>query len=217
MANVAVEPVSVARRRFLWSRLGSLLAVAPLGVWTVAHVWSNLAALRGEQAWTDSVTTYAHPVSYAVTLTLVFAPLLMHTVWGIGRLFVTRPNNVRYGYYTNLKFLLQRLSAIGVLLFLGAHVWLALLHPRLVEGHAERFGEFAHEMRHYGPTLLVYLLGTLGVSYHLANGLQTTALAFGVVVTPRAQRRLEVLIMTFFVLLLAMCWTAIYALWQAGA
>jgi succinate dehydrogenase/fumarate reductase cytochrome b subunit len=76
-----------------------------------------------------------------------------------------------YAYYDNLNYLLQRLAAIGVLRFLGAHLWLAMIHPRLVLGHPEPFSDIAYEMRFHTPTLVVYLLGTLAVCYHLANGI----------------------------------------------
>lgn len=204
------------RAQFIRSRLASLLAVAPLGVWTVAHVWGNLSAFRGDEAWTQTVTTYAHPISYVVTLVVVFAPLLLHTFWGIGRIFMTRPNFVHYPYYANLKYILQRLAAIGVLAFLCAHVWLATIKPRVLEGHPEAFSELAHEMHHHGPTLVVYVLGTLGVAYHLANGLQTVAFSLGLVKSKQAQSRLEPWALVFFLGLLAMCWSVVYAFWRAG-
>lgn len=201
---------------FLRSRLGSLLAIAPLGVWTMLHVWDNLASLRGAAAWESAVTSHGNPVGFAVTSFVVLAPLLIHTAWGLGRIKSSRPNNVRYGYYANLKYALQRLSAIGVLLFLGAHIWLAFLHPRAVEGHAETFADISHEMAHHGPTLIVYLLGTLGVSYHLANGIHSAAMGWGLVSSKAALRKLEAAALATFVGLLAMSWGAIYGLWLAG-
>ena len=222
MANAAntsteAEATSSSRAEFIRSRLSSILAVLPLGVWAVAHVWGNLSAFRGEAAWTQTVTTYAHPISFAVTMVIVLLPLLIHTVWGIGRLFMTKPNLVRYPFYSNFKYILQRVASVGVLLFLGAHIWLALVQPRVIEGHAERFADFSHEMRHHTPTLVVYLLGTLGVAYHLANGLQTVAFSFGMIKSQGAQKRFEGWALAFFVVFLAMCWGAIYALWNAGA
>src|SRR5579859_4148400 len=134
------------RSAFLHARLGSALAVVPLGVWTVLHIWHNLAAFRGAEAWQRAVTEYPHPVAEALTGIFVLLPLAMHTIWGIGRLASSRPNNVRYRFYPNLKYLLQRLSAIGVALFLGAHLWLAFLRPRTQEGHPEAFADLAQEM-----------------------------------------------------------------------
>jgi succinate dehydrogenase / fumarate reductase cytochrome b subunit len=202
---------------FLRARLGSLLSFAPLGVWTFVHLWNNLAAFQGADAWEQAVTTYPHPIAQLVTSVVVLLPLVLHTIWGVSRLLTARPNNVRYGYFANIKFALQRLSAIGVMLFLGAHIWLALLHPRLVEGHAEAFSDISHEMRTHMPTLVVYLLGTLGVSYHLANGISTFAMGWGIVASRRALAKLNVVSIAALVVLLGMSWSVIYALYRSGA
>lgn len=212
----AIDP-RVARADFLRTRLASGLAIAPLGVWTVVHLWNNLAAFEGADAWQKAVTEYPHPFAQAVTAVIVLLPLALHVVWGIGRLATSRPNNLRYGFYANLKYVLQRLSAVGVLFFLGAHLWLALLRPRLVEGHAEPFADIAQEMHFHGPTLVVYVLGTLGVAYHLANGVQTFCMGWGIVSSRAALRRLEGATLMLFAILLAMAWGAVYALWAAGA
>jgi succinate dehydrogenase / fumarate reductase cytochrome b subunit len=219
MSTVTSSPLSRsdARSSFIRSRVASFLAVVPLGAWVVVHLWHNLYAFEGPEAWQSAVTGYAHPFAEAVVGVIVLLPLAIHTVWGIGRLFTTRPNNLRYGYYGNLKYLLQRLTAIGVVLFLGAHLWLAFIKPRIVDGHAEAFADISHEMHFHTPTLVVYLLGTLGVSYHLANGLQTFAMGWGLVSTQKGLRRLETWVILGFVLLLAMSWGAIYALWASGA
>jgi succinate dehydrogenase / fumarate reductase cytochrome b subunit len=202
---------------FIRARLGSLLAFLPLSVWTILHLWNNLAAFQGAAAWQSQVTEYTHPLAQFATLVIVLLPLLLHIIWGIGRLRTARPNNVRYGFFGNLKYAVQRLSALGVLAFLGAHIWLAMLHPRFVQHHPEYFGDIAHEMHHHGPTLAVYLLGTLGVTFHLANGISTFAMGWGVVSSRRALKKLELGTIALFLVLLAMAWGAIYALYTAGA
>lgn len=214
----AATTASVARSRggFLSSRLGSLLAVLPLGVWTLGHLWNNLAAFQGESQWQAAVTQYPHPLAQFATAIVVLLPLVLHAVWGIGRLFTTQPNNVRYGYFANLKYVLQRLSAIGLLLFIGAHLWLAMLRPRFVEGRAETFADLSHEMHFHGPTFAVYVLGTLALAYHLANGLHTFAMGWGLVSSRRALRKLEAGVLLLFVVFLAMGWGAIYALYRAA-
>jgi succinate dehydrogenase cytochrome b subunit len=206
-----------ARSGFLRARVASALAILPLGVWTFAHLWNNLSAFEGAEAWQTAVTKYPHPIAEAMTGLLVLLPLAIHTVWGLGRLATSRPNNVRYPFYGNLKYVLQRLSAVGVLLFLGAHLWLALLKPRLTEGHPEAFADLAQEMHFHTPTLVVYVFGTLGVAYHLANGVQTFCMGWGVVATRRALLRLEWAVIGLFVILLTMSWGGVYALWAAGA
>jgi succinate dehydrogenase / fumarate reductase cytochrome b subunit len=214
---VARTPVRNAARVYLRSRLAGALAVAPLGVWTFFHLWHNLAAFRGADAWESAVTEYPHPVAQIATYVVVMAPLVIHLAWGLMRLFIMRPNNMGYGYYANLKFILQRVSALGVLAFLGAHLWLALIRPRVVLGHAEVFDDIATTMHFHTPTLVVYLLGTLGVAYHLANGVQTFGMKLGLS-WPRSLRDpRERPYLALFVILLGMSWAAIYALWRAGA
>ena len=206
-----------ARWAFLRDRLASVLAVVPLGVWTGAHLWHNLSAFESPEAWQYAVTDYGHAFAEAVTGVVVLLPLALHVIWGLGRLASSRPNNLRYRFYWNLKYFLQRASALGVLLFLGAHLWLALLKPRLTQGHPEAFADIAHEMHSHAPTLVVYILGTLGVAYHLANGAQTFCMSWGIVSTRAALRRMEWVAILLFAVLLAMSWAAIYALWAAGA
>lgn len=202
---------------FVRGKLASLLAIAPLGVWTIVHVWNNLSVFKSPDAWQRDVTGYQHPLSLVVTSVVVLAPLLLHTVWGIGRLRTSRPNNLRYGYFENLKYLLQRISAVGVLAFLGAHLWLAFLHPRLVEHRPEPFQDIATEM-HYAPaTLVVYLLGTLGVAYHLGNGLFDFAWSWGIATSRRSLRGFQIASVVLFVVLLAMSWGVVFGLWSAGA
>jgi succinate dehydrogenase / fumarate reductase cytochrome b subunit len=212
------EAIAPSRRgSFVQRRLGSIVGLLPLGVWTLNHLWDNLAAFAGDEEWQNAVTGYEHPAVHVATLIVVLVPLVMHTVWGLGRLRTVRANFPKYGFFGNIKYILQRLSAVGLLGFLGAHLWLAMLKPRLVDGSPEDFYAIAHEMRFHGPTLVVYLLGTLAVSYHLANGFATAAMGWGLVGTRSALRSFERASYALFALLLAMSWGAIYALWSAGA
>lgn len=204
-------------RAALWSRLGSFLAILPLGVWTVNHLWDNLAVYSGPVAWEKQVTHYASPYSHALTFLVVLAPLLIHAVWGVQRLFSFKPNNTHYAYWGNLKYLVQRIAAAGVLLFIGAHLWLALIHPRVVEGHAETFADISAHMHWHWPTLVVYLLGTLGVAYHLANGTSGFMWQFGLITGRKSLARWDWVAGAIFIIVLAAAWLVIWQMYQAGA
>jgi succinate dehydrogenase / fumarate reductase cytochrome b subunit len=200
----------------LQSRLGSFLAVVPLSIWVVNHLWDNLAAFYGGAAWQTAVTQYKHPYAQALTFIIVMLPLLFHTGWGIVRLFNFRPNNLAYPYYGNVKYIVQRVAAVGVLAFLGAHIWLAFLQPRIIYGGAEPFAAIAYEMRWHLPTIGVYTLGVLGTAYHLANGLQGFAMGWGLLASERSMRRFEPWSIVIFLVLLGMGWGALFALYKAG-
>ncbi len=218
MSSAAASQGSDTGRRanFIAERLGSALAILPLGVWTIRHLWNNLAAFEGGAAWQTAVTEYPHPFAEAITLAVVLLPLVWHIIWGLQRIVQTRPNYPRYGYFVNLKFILQRLSALGLLAFLGAHLWLAFLKPRLVEGQVEPFADISHEMHFHKPTLAVYILGVLAIAYHLGNGVHTALMSWGAVETKTALRRSQIVAWIVFVAMLVMGWGAIFALFQAG-
>jgi succinate dehydrogenase / fumarate reductase, cytochrome b subunit len=204
---MSTEAAALPRKTPLFqSRLGSFLAVVPLSFWVVNHLWDNLAAFSGAEAWQTAVTGQRDPFTQALTFIFVLAPLLMHTGWGIVRLLSFKP-----------KYILQRFTALGVLAFIGAHLWLAFLQPHLFHGGPEPFADISREMRFHGPTLVVYLLGTLGTAYHLANGLQNFGMAWGIFASERSMRRFEPFVIIIFLVLLAMAWGSIYALYQAGS
>lgn len=202
---------------FIRSRLGSLLAVLPLGVWTIHHLWSNLAAFEGAKSWEASVTHHEHRIAYFATSVMVLVPLAIHAVWGMSRLFTMKPNISRYPFFGNVKFLLQRLSALGLLGFLMAHLYKASIEPRLLEGHAEEFSEIAAYMHHHTITTVTYLLGTLAVSYHLSNGLSTFAMGWGLVSSRSGLKKAELLSYILFAVFLTISWAAVFALYRAGA
>jgi succinate dehydrogenase / fumarate reductase cytochrome b subunit len=218
-ADRAVPPETRSlAKSFILARLGSLFAILPLGVWTVNHLWNQLAAYSanedGGRAWEQAVEGHSSNASTALTFAVVLIPLLWHTVWGIARMGKTRP--VTIGWFSNLRYWLQRLAAIGLLLFLGAHLWLAWFHPRFIVGGPEPFRDISHEMRTHTPTLLVYVLGVLAIAYHLANGLWSFCMAWGITVSKSGLKWMERVALLFFVILLAIGWAAIYGLYSGA-
>jgi succinate dehydrogenase / fumarate reductase cytochrome b subunit len=214
--SVPADARTIARD-FLLARLGSLFAILPLGVWTAVHLWNQLAAYSSPEAWQESVTGHSSPASEALVFAVVLGPLLWHTVWGIIRMLRSRPT-VRIGWFSNLRYIVQRLSAIGLLLFLGAHLYLAWFEPRFIRGHVEVFADISREMRFHTPTLVVYILGVLAIAYHLANGLWSfLSMGWGVTVSKAGIAWLERIALAFFFVLLAIGWAAIYGLYAGGA
>ena len=214
--SVPADARTIARD-FMLARLGSLFAFLPVGVWTLVHLWNQLAAYSSPEEWQQAVTGHSSPASEALVFALVLGPLLWHTVWGIIRMLRSRPN-LRIGWFSNLRYIVQRLSAIGLLLFLGAHLYLAWFEPRFIRGHPEVFADISREMRFHTPTLVVYVLGVLAIAYHLANGLWSfLSMGWGVTVSKSGIAWMERIALLFFFVLLAIGWAAIYGLYAGGA
>ena len=64
--------------------------------------------------------------------------------------------------------------------------------------------------------LVVYLLGVLGTTFHLANGVHTASFILGLAASPQAQRRMQALSVALFLLLLGIGWGAVAGLFEAG-
>jgi succinate dehydrogenase / fumarate reductase cytochrome b subunit len=187
----------------------SLLGVVPLGVYVVMHLWTNMHSLFGAEAFDAALReSREKPAFIALEIFGLGLPIVVHAWLGIRALLRSRYNNATYGTLRNLKFLLQRLSGLGVLLFLGAHVVKARLMPAANGTHETWAG--MHEAFCEVPTLVVYSLGMLGISFHLGNGLWGAGMTLGLTVGPKAQKRMEWVSGLFFVVLLVMSGLAIY-------
>ena len=190
----------------------SLFGLVPLGVYVFVHLSTNMTSLDGPQAFNAALeASRANPALIFLEVFGLGLPLLVHLVVGFAEIWRGRPNVARYAFFDNFKYALQRLSAIGLALFIGAHVWKARLFP---EAEYAKNGHESWLGMHHGLsepiTFTVYCLGMLGVSYHLANGLQTAAMRWGVVVSDKGRARMQIVSYLVLVALLVMAGMAIY-------
>ena len=202
----------VSRKQIL-----SLLGLVPLGVYVVLHLWTNLlswSAADDHRAWNEAVAAgRGNPLTLFLEIFGLGLPILFHTVAGIFELFRARPNNAVYGYFDNLKYLFQRLSAVGLALFIPAHLIKARILPMFTDAgfdaSAHETWQGMHEALQEPLTLAVYALGLLGISYHLGNGLYTAGLRWGLAISPSGRARLQIISALAFVALLVMSYGAL--------
>ena len=178
MSSTATEQSGARSRTFplTGKQVMSILGIVPLGAYVVAHLWTNLypstgrGPSRGIMGYDEAVRAVrGNPAIVFLEIFGLGLPIVIHAVIGLRLLFKMRPNNVKYNRFRNLKFLLQRISALGLLLFLGAHVIKARILP--ATEHRIETWDSMHEALSEPITFTVYVLGMLAVAYHLANGL----------------------------------------------
>jgi succinate dehydrogenase / fumarate reductase cytochrome b subunit len=187
-------------REFHYKRLMSLLGIVacgPLSIYGVLHLW-----------------TRRHPAFLFQGLELLLGvALLGHVVLGARQLRRWRPN-LLYGLYGpeartfgNLLFSLQRLSALVLILFIVLQMIYQMVYQMI-------WGRLRPPL---SPALLaVYILGLASASYHVANGLRTALITWGVTVTPRAQRAALLGAIGLLAVLLSMSGLALYGFLQPG-
>lgn len=204
-------------------RIMSFLGVIPLGVYVILHLWTNMSSLggpdvfnvavQGPSALNPTLPQSRHPIFLVLEILLCLA-ILIHLVIGVRLILRWRPNLARVRSFGNLKFALQRISGLGLMLFIVAHVIQARIRPAL-HGGVETFCGMRHAYFEEPLTLPVYILGLLGISFHLANGIWSAGLTWGITVTPQRQKIWERFSFFVFVILLTMAVISIYGFMQS--
>lgn len=181
---------SISNRHFLLHRLHSLFGLLPIGGFLIFHLWENSQSRFGQAHYNDQVVGWLQSLNY-LTLMEIFVialPLLFHAGYGFVILYGSPSNWNRYPWLHNRFYWLQRLSGIGILLFLLLHVgwtrvW-GMWQPDI------RLDLFSHmQTLLSNPYLfLLYLSGLALAVFHLCNGLWTMAISWGLTTSAEAQR-----------------------------
>lgn len=194
------------RRHFLIRRLHSLAGLV-FGGYIAVHLIVNATGLwpKVYQENVDKIHNL-EPMLPIIEIVAIFIPLLIHALYGI---YITKAgvkfNTTKYQYGGNLRYTLQRWTAVFLLLFIIYHV--GTLHKwGFTAIGLQSAPDFNPKNMAYQTTAgaiktpypsaalnifvsAVYLLGVWSAVFHLANGLWTSAIAWGLTVTRNAQRR----------------------------
>lgn len=191
------------RHEFAIRRLHSLSGIVPLGVYMVVHLTTNASLLNGTATFQRAVYLI-HSLGGMLPIvewTFIFLPLLFHAIVGVWITKTARFNDHRYRLSGNKRYKWQRITGLIAFAFLMIHVlhlhgWMHF-GPWLELGERYGFAQFraynaastlALAMDGYlWPTF--YLVGVLACVYHLANGLWTAGITWGLWVSEGAQKR----------------------------
>ena len=201
---------------FLLRRIHSLTGVVPVGLFLVYHLYLQLYLHYGAEIYNNEVNSfYESPLATWALVIVVYIPLLFHTLLGILLVF---ENKIQpsYTYFSHLLYLLQRISGIGVLLFIIAHVWNAKLGPWIAGTWGTHFEHLSSGFADPETGMLtktVYLLGVLGAVFHFAYGLNTFCMTWGIALTPNSQKRVRSFSILVFIILTASAFYALAAIW----
>lgn len=194
------ETQTPCRRSYYFKKLFRFFGLVPLGLYVVVHLYNNNLSNQGAEVFNAHLQWWRSlPFIVPLSILFLYIPLFWHLFYGLYVAKTGKPNNLRYGYFSNLKYLLQRLSGIGLALFIPAHIFKVKIEPYF-EHEIVDFKHMAEGLSEH-LTLAVYTLGILGVSYHLANGLWEAAVSWGLTINQRSQRVFTVLSFVVFVIL----------------
>lgn len=180
----------------------------------VIHLLTNATVLESWRTYQRAVyQIHSLPVLPVIEWTFIFLPLIFHAVYGIVIVRTGMPNNSSYPYPKNWRYTLQRATGMIAFVFIFWHVfhmhgwihsdaWLKAVHGW--GGLFKAYNATSTAAAAMQASILVPILYTIGVLscvFHLANGLWTFGITWGIWTTPLAQRRADYACIAFGVLL----------------
>jgi succinate dehydrogenase / fumarate reductase cytochrome b subunit len=184
----------------------SLLGLVPVGAFLLFHLWENSQSRFGAEHYNEYVVEKIRNINYVLLLEIfvIALPILFHGVYGVVIWWKGRRNVETYRYFRNWMWWLQRISGLAVLAFLILHVGgtriLAIWDERIAE---DMFGHM--ESLFSNPWYLTaYVLGLVLSVFHLANGLWSMSIVWGLTTTVRAQKTMQGISAAVFVVLTAL-------------
>jgi succinate dehydrogenase / fumarate reductase cytochrome b subunit len=199
------ESSFLARHQFLIYRLFSLCGIVPVGAYLVVHLATNALVLESPAAYQRAVySIHGLPLLTIVEWTFIFIPLLFHAAIGLLILAGSIPNATHYPNVSNIRYTLQRATAIIALLFILWHVFHmhGWIHAEWWIGPIRSFPEpftganfrpfnaasTAAQALESWLVVALYAVGLLATVYHFSNGVWTAGITWGIWTTPSSQR-----------------------------
>lgn len=174
-------------REYMYKRLHSLLGVVPIGIFVIQHLIVNHFAVYGEESFNKAAGFMANlPFVLLLEIFVIYLPILFHAVLGIYIVLATRNNVKRYGFFRNWMFYLQRVTGIITLVFIAWHVWQTRIQVAL--GNADVNYQLMEEILTQPFYFWFYIVSIICVVFHLANGLWSFFVSWGIAQSPRSQQ-----------------------------
>ncbi|MDW0112958.1 MULTISPECIES: succinate dehydrogenase cytochrome b558 subunit [Sporosarcina] len=184
---------------FYLRRLHSLLGIIPVGLFLTQHLVINHFATRGEEAFNNASNFMGNlPFVLFLEWFVIYIPLMFHAFYGVYIAFTAKNNVQRYGTFRNWMFLLQRITGVFLVIFIAWHIWETRIQKAL--GAEVNFDMMAEILS--SPFMLVfYIAGVIAATFHLANGLWSFAVTWGIAQSPNSQKIVSyITILAFLVL-----------------
>lgn len=169
-----------------WRRLHTLTGGLVLAAFVIEHLVTNASALGGQAKYDEIVGSILRMrILPLFEVVFIILPLAFHAGYGLYLVrSKTTPDSEMDRYGDRRLWIVQRISAVFVLVFVLAHLW-ELRAQRLFFGLAPD-ALYTTLTAHLSWTwagvpwiALFYILGIFGVVVHLANGLYAATNAWG--------------------------------------
>ena len=188
-------------RQFWVRRLHSLSGILPIGGFLAFHLFENYQATRGADAYNEMThKLQTLPFAVAAEILIIAVPLLFHGIYGLFVTGTASPNPIGNRYFRNFMYTLQRVTGVIVFAFILFHYWTTRLVQLTDHESLNLFNQVQAAVAN--PWIYAfYIAGILSATFHLANGIWSFSIVWGITVGPQAQRRMLYISFAVFVAL----------------
>lgn len=184
---------------FYLRRLHSLLGIIPVGLFVAQHLVINHFATRGPEAF-NAASDFMGNLPFVLFLEwfIIYIPLMFHGFYGVYIAFTATNNVKRYGTFRNWMFMLQRITGVFLVVFIAWHIYQTRVQKAL--GADVDYDMMADILSN--PFMLAfYIAGVLAATFHLANGVWSFLVSWGITQSPRSQTIVTYISMAIFLIL----------------
>jgi succinate dehydrogenase / fumarate reductase cytochrome b subunit len=202
-------PISFFKRNeFLIRRLHSLSGLVPVGAYMCVHLVTNASLLGGASVFQNNVfTIHSLPFLPVIEWAFIFLPIIFHASFGVWISRSGKSNLQSYRTIGNRRYTWQRTTGYIAILFIFTHVfhlhgwfhadwWLKSVAEPLGMAQFRPYNaasSLANAMNSLGIVWpIFYAIGVLACTFHLANGIWTAGITWGVWLTPKSQHRASI-------------------------
>ena len=193
----------------------------------VVHLIVNSSVINGAATFQNNVLNI-HKLGALLPLvewTFIFIPILFHAIFGFVIIAGGMPNTHNYPLAANYRYTLQRATGVIAFFFIMLHVfhmhgwfhnesWLHYVVEPMGGGQFRPYNatSTAGAALQNGVIVVLYAIGVTACVYHLANGIWTMGITWGVWTSPRAQRRASYVCSAFGLLLMVVSAAALFGM-----
>ncbi len=184
---------------FFIRRFHSLIALIPIGIFLCTHLLLNSGVLiSGNESYLKVLNFMKSlPFLLYMEIFIIALPIIFHGIYGIYIVYLAKNNVIKYKYYRNFAFYLQRVTALITLFFV---IWHVITLRILVHESQAIINTFVIYLQN--PLFFIfYLIGVIAAIYHFANGLFTFCITWGICVGDRSQKIFYIVVTIIFILL----------------
>jgi succinate dehydrogenase / fumarate reductase, cytochrome b subunit len=189
-------------------RLHSLSGIVPVGMFVIAHLFTNFQmapAMVGKESSFQHEVEFIHGMPALLWIEIaLWASIGFHAALGLVYTFTGKSNVKRYKYQDNFRYTMQRVTGMVALVFIFLHIatlrwrwdffgWFTPFYAdaimpdgtRVLLAHATT----AIALQYSWVVLLIYVVGVYASIFHWVNGLWTAAITWGLTISVASQKR----------------------------